>query len=250
MGPKRDHIYTHYAVGGNAFITDILGDETHRDMAIERLQSAATLVVDAPGSAEAGEAVTVDVSITNSGAGHMLPTGLTEMRQMWLDVTATDADGNQLYRSGALDEDGNIDTDAVVYHTVLGDADGNPTAKVWVAESILSDNRILPTETAIEQHTFTIPQDAKNPITISAKLQYRSAPQAIIDYLFDEGTYDVPVISMAQASDSINSGDDIQTQDTTESTSGFGALGLVGMLVVSVLIIQRKRYGWQTKKLK
>jgi hypothetical protein len=250
MGPKRDHIYTHYAVGGNAFITDILGDETHRDMAIERLQSAATLVVDAPGSAEAGEAVTVDVSITNSGAGHMLPTGLTEMRQMWLDVTATDADGNQLYRSGALDEDGNIDTDAVVYHTVLGDADGNPTAKVWVAESILSDNRILPTETAIEQHTFTIPQDAKNPITISAKLQYRSAPQAIIDYLFDEGTYDVPVINMAQASDSINSGDDIQTQDTTESTPGFGALGLVGMLVVSILIIQRKRYGWQTKKLK
>ncbi len=250
MGPKRDHIYTHYAVGGNAFITDILGDETHRDMAIERLQSAATLVVDAPGSAEAGETVTVDVSITNSGAGHMLPTGLTEMRQMWLDVTATDADGNQLYRSGALDEDGNIDTDAVVYHTVLGDADGNPTAKVWVAESILSDNRILPTETAIEQHTFTIPQDAKNPITISAKLQYRSAPQAIIDYLFDEGTYDVPVISMAQASDSINSGDDIQTQDTTESTPGFGALGLVGMLVVSVLIIQRKGYGWQTKKLK
>ena len=251
MGPKRDHIYTHYAVGGNAFITDILGDKTHRDMAIERLQSAATLVVDAPGSAEAGETVTVDVSITNSGAGHMLPTGLTEMRQMWLDITATDANGNQLYRSGALDADGNIDPDALVYHTVLGDADGNPTAKVWVAESILSDNRILPRETAVEEHTFTIPVDAKDPVTISAKLQYRSAPQAIIDYLFDEGKYDVPAINMAQASDLIDFGsdDDMQTPQA-ESTPGFGALGLVGMLVVSVSIIQRKRYGWQTKKLK
>jgi len=251
MDPKRDHIYTHYAVGGNAFITDILGDKTHRDMAIERLQSAATLVVDAPGSAEAGETVTVDVSITNSGAGHMLPTGLTEMRQMWLDITATDANGNQLYRSGALDADGNIDPDALVYHTVLGDADGNPTAKVWVAESILSDNRILPRETAVEEHTFTIPVDTKDPVTISAKLQYRSAPQAIIDYLFDECKYDVPIINMAQASDLIDFGsdDDMQTPQT-ESTPGFGALGLVGMLVVSVLIIQRKRYGWQTKKLK
>ena len=249
MGPRRDHLYTHYAVGGNAFITDILGDTTHRDMAIERLQSAATLVVDAPRSAEAGDTVTIDVSITNSGAGHMLPTGLTEMRQMWLDVTATDGDGNQLYRSGALDEDGKIDVAVVVYHTVLGDADGNATSKMWLAESILSDHRIAPRETAVEEHTFTIPEGAKDPVTISAKLQYRSAPQAIIDYLFDEGTYVVPVISMAQASDSINSPDSdasdanavVPTDDTPESTPGFGAFSLTGVLVISALFVQKKR---------
>ena len=250
MGPRREHLYTHYAVGGNAFITDILGDKTHRDMAIERLQSAATLVVDAPVSAEADETVTVDVSITNSGAGHMLPTGLTEMRQMWLDVTATDGDGNQLYRSGALDTDGIIDTDSVVYHTILGDANGEPTSKMWLAESILSDHRIAPRETAVEGHTFTIPEGAKYPVTISAKLQYRSAPQAIIDYLFDEGTYVVPVIIMAQASDSINSPDsdanavvptDDTSEDTPESTPGFGALSLAGVLVISALFVQRKR---------
>ena len=242
MGPDRDHIYTHYAVGGNAFITDVLGDITHRDMAIQRLQSAATLVMDVPNSAEQGKTVTVNVSITNSGAGHMLPTGLTDMRQMWLDVAATDADGNRFYQSGALDEDGNIDPDAIVYHTVFGDANGNPTEKVWFAESVISDNRILPREKAVEKHTFTIPQNAKNPITISAKLQYRSAPQAIIDYLFDKGKYVVPVINMEEASGLINSGsnDGIQPQDTTKSTPGFGALGFAGMLVVCALFIQRK----------
>lgn len=253
MGPKRDHIYTHYIVGGNAFITDILGDKTHRDMAIERLQSAATLVVDAPKSAEAGDTVTVDISITNSGAGHMLPTGLTEMRQMWLDVTATDDHGNQLYRSGALDEAGNIDPDAVIYNTVLADAEGNSTCKMWLAESILSDHRISPRETAVEEHTFTIPADMKEPVTISAKLQYRSAPQAIIDYLFDEGTYIVPVISMAQASDSIYSSDldasdantvvptDDASENVLESTPGFGIFGLIFLLAISALFIQSKR---------
>ncbi len=260
MGPDRDHIYTHYTVGANAFITDILGDETHRDMAIERLQSAATLTVNAPPSAEAGNTVTVDLSITNSGAGHMLPTGLTDMRQMWLDVTATDADGNQFYHSGSLDEKGIIEPDAVVYTTVLGDADGNKTIKVWFAESILSDNRILPRDTAVEKHTFTIPQDVINPITISAKLQYRTAPQEIIDYLFDDGTYDVPVIIMAQASDSINSPDlnanvnvnvdededeDVQADDTPESaqesTPGFGAFGLISILAITGLFVHRKR---------
>ncbi|MDO9517674.1 MAG: multiheme c-type cytochrome [Methanosarcinaceae archaeon] len=250
MGPKRDHIYTHYAVGANAFITDFLGDDTHRDMAIERLQSAATLVVDAPRSAEAGDTVTVDISITNSGAGHMLPTGLTDMREMWLDVTATDGDGNKFYHYGALDEDKNIDPDTLVYHTVLGDADGNPTSKVWLAESVISDHRISPRETAVEQHTFTIPADANDPVIISAKLQYRSAPQAIIDYLFDEGTYIVPVIIMAQASDSINSPDSdtnsdsdkgVQTEPTTESTPGFEAFGLAGVLVISAMFVHRKR---------
>ncbi|MDF1534010.1 MAG: multiheme c-type cytochrome [Methanosarcinaceae archaeon] len=250
MGPKRDHIFTHYAVGGNAFITDIIGDKTHRDMAIERLQSAATLVVDAPASAEAGETVTVNVSITNSGAGHMLPTGLTNMREMWLVVIATDGDGNKFYHYGALDEKGIIDPDAVIYNTILGDADGNKTTKVWFAESIISDNRISPRETVFEEHTFTIPADAKDPVTISAKLQYRSAPQAIIDYLFDEGTYVVPVIIMAQASDSINSPDSdantdsnkgVQTEPTTESTPGFGAFGLAGILTIIAIFVHGKR---------
>jgi len=32
-GPNRDHIYTHYTVGGNAFLTDVFGDDGHREAA-------------------------------------------------------------------------------------------------------------------------------------------------------------------------------------------------------------------------
>jgi len=204
MGPKRDHIYTHSTVGGNAFMAEVLGSKTYKLMAIERLRNAAALRVNTPETADTGETVTVEVSITNSGAGHKLPTGLTEMREMWLEVSATDMAGNQIYHSGGVDNRGNIDSNAVVYNTVLADANGIPTMKFWLAESIISDNRIPPKETVVEKYTFTIPEDVVDPITVSAKLRYRSAPQEIIDSLFGEGVYDVPVIDMAEALSLIN----------------------------------------------
>ena len=74
---------------------------------------------------ESGESFSFDVRIMNIGAGHYLPTGLTESRQMWMDITVTVGAGTEVYRSGALNEHGNIDLEAVVYQTILADADGN-----------------------------------------------------------------------------------------------------------------------------
>jgi len=88
-------------------------------MAIERLQKAATLKISAPQTAEVGDVVTVRISVTNTGAGHKIPTGLAEIRQMWLDVLVVDASDNVIYQSGAVDGSGNVDPDAVMYHTVV-----------------------------------------------------------------------------------------------------------------------------------
>ncbi|WP_445476236.1 multiheme c-type cytochrome [Methanococcoides methylutens] len=234
--PKRDHISIHEIVGGNSFMLGELSDGQYGEKAVERLQQAATLELSVPEEASSGEDVTVDVSITNSGAGHKLPTGITEVRQMWLEVSVTDAEGKQLYSSGQLDPEGNIE-DAIIYHTVLSDAEGQVTDKLWEAESIVSDNRILPKETAVESHSFVMPEDAVDPILVEAKLLYRSAPQDMVDELFGEGTYDVPVIDMANAYSSINGEADIPS----EPTPGFGAVLLVISLVAVVCIYRTKK---------
>jgi hypothetical protein len=241
MGPKREHIYTHNTVGGNAFMTEILGSRTHKNMAIERLESAATLDVDIPLTADKNETVTVDVSITNSGAGHRLPTGLTEIREMWLEVIATDDSGKNIYQSGVLDNGGNIDPDAKIYKTVLADASGSPTTKFWLADSVISDNRIFPKETVVEKHTFTMPEDVTYPVSVSTKLRYRSAPQDIIDHLFGEGTYEVPTIDMTEKSNLIYPPNGIPSaanQDTEETIPGFG---LFGVVVAFIFALQGKR---------
>jgi hypothetical protein len=206
IGGNREHIWTHFSVGGNVFMTEYLGSKTHADMAVDRLQRAAQVNVIPSGFVESGESFSFDVLIKNIGAGHYLPTGVTESRQMWLDITVTDGAGTEVYRSGALDEHGNIDPEAVVYHTILADAGGHPTEKVWEAESILSDHRIPPKGEETESHGFTMPEDVSLPISITAVLKYRSAPQEFIDHLLG-GEFEVPVVEMTQDSKTIGDED-------------------------------------------
>jgi len=224
-GPEREHVYTHYFVGGNAFVTEVMGEGRHEKKAVEYLQRAASLEVKAPDSAEPKENVEVEVKITNTGAGHKIPTGVTEEREMWLELIVEDAKGKELYHSGALDEKGEIDPEATIYQTIFADSRGNPTVKVWEAETVLSDNRIGPKESVVEKHSFLMPENASSPISTRAVLHYRSASQEHIDELFGNGTYNVPVIDMATYPE----------KEEESSTPGFGTIGaLIALSMGSV----------------
>lgn len=234
--PKRDNIFIHEFVGANYFMLNELSDGIAGDAAVESLQQAATIDVSVPTDVLPGNEVSFDVSITNSGAGHKLPTGISELRQMWVEVSVTDAEGKQLYSSGMLDADGNI-VDGTIYRTVFADADGEVTTKSWNARSLVSDNRILPTETAVESYSFVMPDNAVDPVLVEAKLLYRTAPQDIVNELFGAGTYEVPVIDMTSAYGSINGDADIPS----ESTPGFSAMLFVLSMIAVGYIVRIKK---------
>jgi hypothetical protein len=175
----------------------LLGSAEHERLAKERLEAAAKLEI--VNVDLVNETVNLTIRVTNTGAGHKLPTGLTEARMMWLDIDVRDASGKTIFRSGGMDEKGYVDPDAVKYRTVFGDASGAPTEKAWLAEEILSDNRIPPKGYSIEYYNFTIPQDATKPVTITARLNYVSASQELSDMLFGDGKVRPPVIVMTSA---------------------------------------------------
>lgn len=235
--PKRDHISLHYFEGANAFVTDILDEETHRRRAIERLKKAAAMNIKSPSNASENEYVGLEVLVTNSGAGHKIPTGVSEIRQMWLEVSVTDDNGKQIYHAGNIDKQGDIKPGIQVFNTVLGDGNGNPTMKFWNAESILSDDRIPPKETVVQKHNFSIPEGVEYPVYVNVKLQYRSAPQDVIDDLFGKGTHEVPVINMAEKSSRIN---DPDAPPGEPSMPGFGANILILMFSVLIIVHYRK----------
>jgi len=194
-GGKRPHLYTHYFVGANT-IPQVQTDKSYEQMAMERLRAAATLEITLPANITPGTENALKVKITNAGAGHYLPTGLTELRQMWLYVKITDGSGKVIYESGTPDNEGNIDKTSTIYHSVFADKDGNPTEKVWEIESPISDNRIPPKESVTEEHSFTIPAGANLPLNIEAVLKYRSAPQHLVDELFGEGKVTPLIVDM------------------------------------------------------
>ncbi|MFN3467854.1 MAG: multiheme c-type cytochrome, partial [Candidatus Brocadiales bacterium] len=126
-GIERPHIWTHYYVGGTSLVLGPSAQEPERQkMAEDRLKNAARVELITPNDVKPGELLRFRVIVENVGAGHYIPTGLTEVRQMWLDVTVTDAEGKVAYRSGEVDEKGHLDEDAVVYHTIFGNEKGQP----------------------------------------------------------------------------------------------------------------------------
>ena len=198
MGPERDQVYTHEFVGGNFTVTSLLGSERHAEIARGRLQHAAELDVQGPESAQKGSMVTVKVKVTNVGAGHHLPTSLTEVRQMWLDVWVKDAAGAEIFRSGALDTEGNIDEEAVIFNAHAVTEDGHHTVKPWEIARFEYNHTIPPKGSATEKYSFLIPSHAQGPVTIEATLRYRSYPQSVANMLLGDEAPVLPVVDMAK----------------------------------------------------
>ena len=142
--------------------------------------------------------VTVKVKVSNVGAGHNLPTSLTEVRQMWLDVSVKDASGVEIYRSGALDSDGNIDQEAVIFNAHAMTGEGHHTVKPWEIARFEYNHTIPPKGSATEKYSFQIPSQAKGPLTIEVLLRYRSYPQSVANMLLGDEAPVLPLVDMAK----------------------------------------------------
>jgi len=202
-GKKRNHIWQHVFVGGNAASTSLLGFNDHAQMARDRIRHAALLTVEPEEKPSSDGLIRFKVKVTNAGAGHYLPTGLTFVRQMWLHVIVKDEKGNIVFESGKVDKKGNIDPEAVIYRSVLGDKDGKPTYFLPGAKIIISDYRISPMGYKKEAYSFPLKKGDRPPLTVNAVLQYRSAPQSLVNSLLGKDAPTIPILDMAEASATI-----------------------------------------------
>ncbi|MHB1390805.1 MAG: multiheme c-type cytochrome [Thermoleophilia bacterium] len=200
-GRERPHIYTHYFVGGNA--TQLAWPQ-QQQMAQEELKAAADVTISKSGVIAPGAQAGIAVTVTNKGAGHYLPTGLTEVREMWLEVAVTDSTGKELFHSGSVSDTGNVDPDAVMYNTTFTDKDGQPTHKPWLAEKLLYDRRIPPRGVDTADYAFMVPADAPLPLRVTATLHYRTAPQSYVNEVMGDSAFQLPIIDMAVAQSDIS----------------------------------------------
>ncbi len=95
-------IADHSMVGGNVYMAqEITRDVTMTANVTANLKRAIGLTV-----TRAGDAVTV--TVTNRGSGHAFPTGVTDIREPWVELQAVDAQGNVVARYGGPAADGTI----------------------------------------------------------------------------------------------------------------------------------------------
>jgi Cytochrome c554 and c-prime len=202
-GPTRPHISDHHFVGPNiVFYGDGEADREARARSLELLRRAAKLTIEAP--LRKADTLTLPIRVSNVGAGHGLPTGVTELREMWLEVRVTDAAGATLHHSGALNAQGDHKPGAALFRTEVFDADGALTTRFWRTARKGRDHRVPARGSVVERVVLPLKAGAyKPPLQVRVKLRYRSVPPWGLQEVGLRGKVKVPVVTMAEASRSI-----------------------------------------------
>lgn len=194
----RELIHGHGFVGGNSVITAALGDpdsRRHALIAIKRLRSVATLDIKLEKVKGQGALHQLEVKVTNQRAGHHIPTSLTFIRELWLDIKVTDQNGKEIFRSGALDSHSEIDKDATMFKAYAVDKEGKPAQYIWTVERFERRTTIPPKGHGFGRYAFNVPKGTTQ-LQVNTKLNYRSFPQHFVDHLLGKGKLKVPTVTM------------------------------------------------------
>ena len=203
IGKDRERVYSHYFVGGNALVPQMLGSDVHAGQAEDMLKSAATMQIIPPVGLRSDRPNSVRIRVTNTGAGHKLPTGFPEGREMWLDFKVFDANNKQIYRLGAL-KAGRTEPGTRTFKVELGDKNGKVVdLNVLDADRILSDTRISPRGFQDVTYEFDLPKGVVGPVKLVADLNYWSFSQALLDQLMGKNAPRARIVRMATATTAV-----------------------------------------------
>lgn len=158
--------------------------------------------VTAPPLAHPGETVPILVDTTNSRVGHYFPSGPSTLNEIWLELTLTDSDGRVLFQSGFLDKDGEVEPSA---RRLGGEVMGSTgeiirDCAVWKAVGVVGGRRLEPFQSLRDRFSIHLPGNTIGPIEIRARWNYRRARQSFVNWVFDDTSHTMPVVSFASAS--------------------------------------------------
>lgn len=163
---------------GNKDLAAILKEKY--EMAVERLKSAAD--VTAAPVYRSGEIAEVAVRVKNIRAGHHLPTSLTNVRQMWLEITARDERGRILVSGGTPNRDGRLPADTRTFNSDGMGNDFHFAVDPWIVTAFSRYETIPPRGYKEIFYGLTAPAGSKR-ITLEIKLRYRQADQKLAEAL-------------------------------------------------------------------
>lgn len=169
--------------GGPRLMTaNVVGEEAEPtgDVFIREVGKVAAPIDKAKPVLAPGSTARVDVVVRTRAIGHAFPGGTLDSFDIWLELQARDADGRIVYWSGKVDENpdgtkGPVEPGAHFYRAYLLDGEGNPIDKrnAWQGRTVFYVRAIPPGAADVAHYRIKIPEDARGPLTLTAKLNYR-----------------------------------------------------------------------------
>jgi tetratricopeptide (TPR) repeat protein len=142
------------------------------------------------------ELVQALVVIQNKNIGHSLIPEVRDLYEAWVEFTARDAAGKEIYHSGFIKPDGALDDRAHSF-----------TNRPVNVDSVAYDNSIQAGRSVLVRYQFRMPSDLKGPITITAKVNYRHLRQSFMNNVFGPDHPAYPVVEIASRSRVLNVGE-------------------------------------------
>ena len=119
---------------------------------------------------------------------------MRDLYEAWVEFVVKDSSGKEYYHSGFLKPDGMLDERAHSFtnRPVNSGGDFVDNHKVWTIHSVAYDNTIQSGRSALVRYQFRIPADAKGPLTVTARVNYRHLRQSYLNNIFGDGPSSLP----------------------------------------------------------
>ena len=224
-GAKNGQFASHRWAAGNTAVPFYYGFDEQLAKTIEFLKSGNYLNVDIFGikkangemvaplgsttfDLRAGETIQVMAVIQNKNIGHSLIPEVRDLYEGWVEFSATDSTGKEIYHSGFIKADGKLDERAHSFTNRPVDVTGEfvDNHKVWAIHSVAYDNSIQAGRSTLIRYEFQIPANAKGPISVTAKVNYRHVRQSYLNNVFGEDHPAYPIVEIASRTRTLNLG--------------------------------------------
>ena len=229
FGAKNGTFASHRWPAGNTAVPFYYGFDEQLKKTIEFLQSGNYLNIDlfavqkmdskdepmiapvgsVPFDIKPKDTIETMVVIQNKNIGHSLVPEVRDLYESWVEFTVKDATGAEVYHSGFLKPDLMLDPRAHSFTNRPVNMDGEfvDNHKVWTIHSSAYDNSVQAGRSTLVRYEFRVPPDAKGPLTVTARVNYRHLRQSYLNNIFGKDHPAYPVIELATRTRTINIGD-------------------------------------------
>ncbi len=131
--------------------------------------------------------------------GHPFTQGTTDSNEIWTDARVT-ANGQTIGRNGGMDDTRTVDPWSHFVNTYMLDRDGNRIDRRNPQDIFtpLYSHQIPPGAAQVVHFEFVVPENAREPITVEVKLQYRKFDTTYMQHVYGKDyTNDLPVVTIS-----------------------------------------------------
>jgi len=172
-----------------------------------------------PFQLKSNDTVEAMVVVQNKNIGHSLIPEVRDLYEAWVEFEVKDNDGAEICHSGFLQADGSLDPRAHSFTNRPVNTDGEfvDNHKVWTIHSVAYDSTVPAGRSVLVRYQFRIPPNAKGPLNVTARVNYRHLRQSYLNNVFGKDHPAYPIIEIMERTRTLNLGENAVTPPAPQS---------------------------------